>query len=196
MFLSSVHHVHLSRDRSSSGQVHHFPSPYPPHLQSAVGKKQFCWEERDKLFVSKEPNPGRGVRRDGQPQEWQDMVFAWLPPSYPQASTLPAACLSRFPSNDISQAAAFVALLFHQGKLSSSSGAGSAWVEKTWRRGKAGKPWGLTSEGSQLSGLGCLVGRECYLTGSKQSLPRDKIHPLAPPRKDLLNWPHCFRGKA
>lgn len=34
--------------------------------------------------------------------------------------------------------------------------------------GKVDKPWGFTSpEGSQLSGLGCLMGKESYLTRSQ-----------------------------
>lgn len=98
--------------------------------------------------------------RYGQPQEWQGMVFAWVPQSYPQTySKLPTACLNYFPSSDISPAAAFVVLSFHQGRLSSSACAGCA-REKVEEGGKADKPRGFSPEGSQLSGLGCLMGKE------------------------------------
>lgn len=102
------------------------------------------------------------VCRYGQPQEWQGTVFAWVPQSYPQTySKLPTACLNYFPSNDISPAAAFVVLSFHQGRLSSSSCAGCAREKVEEGGGRLIKPWGFTSpEGSQLSGLDCLMGKE------------------------------------
>lgn len=32
--------------------------------------------------------------------------------------------------------------------------------------------------------------------GTQQSLPQDKIHPQPPPRKDLLNQPHCIQRQS
>lgn len=144
------------------------PSPDLPPLHSALGKKQFCWEERVKLldlWVPGAKSWPRGM------QIWAALGMAgygFCLASYLQTfSKLPAACVSRFPSNDISQQLFLWCRHFTKDNVSLPHPV-QALLGKRKGGGGGRLIRGFTSpEGSQLSGLGCLMGKACYLTASK-----------------------------